>query len=106
MSLKVMKAAVLSLACAIALSLPVYAGQGKGKGRGNGRNKINIERTSTPGDPTSPFGRGRNYNPGTPRGRYVRPTSIIRTRTRNITVPRMVKRGRNTTPGIARRSIN
>ncbi|HEY0319730.1 MAG TPA: hypothetical protein VGC66_02045 [Pyrinomonadaceae bacterium] len=100
-----MKAAVLSLACAVALSIPAYAGQGNGKGRGNGRNKINIERTVTPGIPTSSRGRGRNYTPGIPRGRYIRPDSIIRTRTRNIIVPRKVKRGRYTNPGRARGSI-
>lgn len=99
-----MKAMVLALCCMVALSIPAY-GQGKGKGRGNGRNKINIVRDSTPGIPTSSLGRGRNYNPGTPRGRYIRPTSIIRTRNGNIVTPRKVKRGRNLYPGTPRRSI-
>jgi hypothetical protein len=101
-----MKAIVLSLICTVALSIPAYAGQGNGKGRGNGRTKITIERDSTPGIPTSSRGRGRNYNPGTPRGRYTRSTSVIRTRNRTFITPRKVKRGRNLNPGTARRSIN
>lgn len=101
-----MKAIVLSLICAIALSIPAYAGQGKGNGKGNGRGRINIERRDpTPGVPASPLGRGRNYDPGVPRGRYIRQTTLIRTRNRNITIPRRVRRGRYTTPGTRRGSI-
>jgi hypothetical protein len=100
----IMRAVVLALVCTLALSVQAF-GQGNGRGRGNGRNKINITRDSTPGIPTSPLGRGRNYNPGTPRGRYIRSTSIIRTRNRNIVTPRKIKRGRNTNPGTPRRSI-
>jgi hypothetical protein len=101
-----MKAIVLSLVCAVALSIPAYGGQGNGKGQGKGRNRISIERDSTPGIPTSSRGRGRNYNPGIRRGRYIRTTSIVSTRNRTFVTPRRVRRGRNITPGTARRSIN
>ncbi|HEX8177677.1 MAG TPA: hypothetical protein VF543_21490 [Pyrinomonadaceae bacterium] len=100
-----MKMLMLALCCAMALSIPAY-GQGKGKGLGKGRNKIEITRDSTPGIPTSSRGRGRNYYPRTPRGRYIRTSSIIQTRNRNITVPRRVMRGRNTNPGTARGRIS
>jgi hypothetical protein len=98
-----MKAAVLTLCCVTALSLPVY-GQGNGRGRGLGRNKVNISRDSTPGIPTSSRGRGRNYTPRIPRGRYIRTTSIINNG--NITVPRRVRRGRYTNPGMRRGRIS
>jgi hypothetical protein len=100
-----MKMMVVALCCAMAVSVPAY-GQGKGKGLGKGRNRIEIARDSTPGIPTSSRGRGRNYNPGTPRGRYIRTTSVIQTGNRNITVPRRVKRGRYTNPGTARGRIS
>jgi hypothetical protein len=101
-----MKAIVLSLICAVAFSIPTYAAQGNGKGKGNGRGRIDVvRRDSTPGVPTSPLGRGRNYNPGTPRGRYIRSTTLIRNGNRRFTTPRKVKRGRYITPGTRRGSI-
>lgn len=101
-----MKAIVMALCCAVALTIPAYAGQGKGKGQGKGRNRIDLVRDSTPGIPTSSRGRGRNYNPRTARGRYIRTTSVIQTGNGSITVPRRVKRGRNTNPGTARGRIS
>lgn len=100
-----MKAFALGLVCVLALSLPAYAGQGRGRGMGRGNGRIRINRDSTPGVPTSIYGRGRNYNPGTPRGRYTRPTYIITTRKRRFSVPRRVKRGRYIYPGTRRGSI-
>lgn len=102
-----MQAIVLSLICAVAFSVPVQAGQGRGNGKGLGRGRINIERRDpTPGVPTSPFGRGRNYDPGIPRGRYIRQTATIRTRSRTFSVPRRVKRGRNYYPRTRRGPID
>lgn len=69
----------LSLAIFSVLLAPAEAGQGKAKGHQKMRQTTIEVRDSTPGIPTSPRGRGRNYNPGTPRGRYIRTSTTSTT---------------------------
>ena len=70
--LNVCKLVALLLVSSISLANPVQAGQGKGKGHQRKARVDIIQHNPTPGIPTSPRGRGRNMNPGTPRGRFIR----------------------------------
>lgn len=95
------KGAATALLLLSSLCSPCAYGQGHGRGAGHGHGNgagggrpdlVGLER-ATPGIPTSPRGRGRNYNPGTPRGPINRSGFFRRTHHNN----------RNLLPGTPRR---
>ena len=88
------KVVVFSFVFVTAAVIAADASQGKGHGRGHGRGNSGVtivdQRDPTPGIPTNPRGRGRNTNPGTPRGRFIRSSSVISTNDNqsNLSTPR------------------
>jgi hypothetical protein len=81
--MRAVQAVALLLACSTMLAVQVDAGQGRGKGRRK-RDGVTVALTDrTPGTPTSPRGRGRNTDPGTSRGRFVRSVGTTKTNRRN-----------------------